>query len=109
MQKRTPPSPLLKNQPTVSKGYEFHENLDIESDPEEQIPQLDGLDFEIEEFSVKRSTLGQILEGRPQVAPDFSEEFPHLSNNANQSEADFLKEFQKEAGPMIRDNEKNNG
>ena len=103
------PQSKIKNQPTVEEGYEFDEELDIETNPEDRIPDLQGLDCEIESTPVRRNTLGQIIENQPEGGGGFnlSEEFGHLSNNPNQTEEEFMKAFQKEAG-SLRDNNEDN-
>ena len=80
------------------KNYKFSDDIDIEEDPVESIPQLSQLDMEIVPFSLQKSSLGQIMESQPNEPP------PHANDTLgprtmtdNQTTEEFLKEFQQEA------------
>ena len=86
------------------KNYEFSEDIDIEEDPNESVPQIGKLDIEILPDKIPRHTLGQILESQPSEPP------PEMTNNLtprvdNQTSEEFLQQFGKEAG-SIRPNKK---
>ena len=94
-----------KPQKKVSKKrYEFSEDIDIEEDPIERVPQIKGLDVDISDTKVMKHTIGQILESQPTDAPpESNDQFAHME--INQTKEEFLKNFQKEAG-SLRPNQK---
>ena len=82
------------------KKYKFSEDIDIEEDPIEFVPQIDGLDIEIEPLHINKSTLGQIMKSTSQAPPD-SSTFDQLApTDTNQTKEEFLKQFEKEAGSI---------
>ena len=61
---------------------------------------MSKLEIEIQSVQVQRHTLGNIIESQPEGQPpqNFSNQFENLNTEPKQTNEEFLKEFQSEAG-----------
>jgi hypothetical protein len=61
---------------------------------------MNKLEVEIDDLQTPKQTLGNIIESQPEARPpqNFSDQFENLSTEPKQTNEEFLKEFQNEAG-----------
>lgn len=83
-----------------TKNYEFHEDLIDEEEFEDKVnvPNIRGLEIEIQRTPSNKITLGQIMETSAEVEGDISKT-PKV-NPSQQTSEQILEDFRKEAGTL---------
>lgn len=88
------------NKEIQPKNYEFHEDLldDEELNDKVDVPNMQGLDIEIEKTPSNKITIGQIMEASSEVEGDIPQT-PRV-NAPQQSSEQIMENFRKEAGTL---------